>query len=356
MNPAYMASPPSPIELLILTGFLGSGKTTLLSAYLRQPQVVDVAVIVNEIGEIDLDGAVLSATAAKVPMALLSNGCVCCAVGGDLPGTIAMLIEKRATQGLPPLLRIVLETTGLARPGPILRSLQPLAAHLRSCVVSTFDLEHGPATLALPEAAAQIAGAQRIVLTKQDSANAVAVAAARGMLARINPLAELVADAAAESRAVAALAPLRERSLLLPRVPQASRDKEAASEAMEAGHSSIRAVLCRFRAPVAYEPLSEWLDNLAGAGGERLLRVKGLVRVRGEPRPMLVQCVGTVFSPIVPIDVHAPDSFLVVIVRDMSIDELRSVQPPLPFVLKAEVREQAESGRPLGIVLKEACA
>src|SRR6266702_381173 len=114
MNPAYMASPPSPIELLILTGFLGSGKTTLLSAYLRQPQVVDVAVIVNEIGEIDLDGAVLSATAAKVPMALLSNGCVCCAVGGDLPGTIAMLIEKRATQGLPPLLRIVLETTGLA--------------------------------------------------------------------------------------------------------------------------------------------------------------------------------------------------------------------------------------------------
>ncbi|MBN8754982.1 MULTISPECIES: CobW family GTP-binding protein [Variovorax] len=347
------ASPamPAPVELVVLTGFLGSGKTTLLSAYLRQPEAADTAVIVNEVGEVDLDGAVISATAAKVPMALLSNGCVCCAMGGDLPGTIAALIEARAEQGLPPLARIVLETTGLARPGPVLRSLGPLAGHLRAHVVSTFDCERGAATLALPEAAAQIAGAQRIVLARQDIAPVGAVDAARTLLARVNPLAELVADAEAGPRARAALAPPPARSSLSC-LSLAPVDDDA-----QPPHSDIRTALCRFTAPVLRDELGEWLDNLAGLCGERLLRVKGLVSVRGERWPLLVQCVGTLFSPVVPLAVEAPDSFLVVIVRGMHVDELRGVQPPLPFVLKAAaLSARPVMGRPLAAVLEEARA
>jgi G3E family GTPase len=351
--------PVEPIELIVLTGFLGSGKTTLLASYLRQPQAADTAVIVNEIGEVDLDGAVLSTTAAKVPMALLSNGCVCCAMSGDLPGTIAALIEERATRGLPPLARIVLETTGLARPGPVLRSLGPLAAHLRAHVVSTFDCERGTATLALPEAAAQIAGAQRIVLTRQDVAGNAGKGAAQAactLLARINPLAELVADAEPGPRALAALAPLAARSPL----PGPAPVNDDAGDA-QAPHSDIRTALCRFTAPVTADELAEWLDNLAGLCGERLLRVKGLVRVRGERWPLLVQCVGTLFSPIVPLAVNTvntvdtADSFLVVIVHGMPLGELRDVQPPLPLVVRGTAGTSFALGRPLATVLEEAC-
>lgn len=336
---------PVPIELTVLTGFLGSGKTTLLSSYLRLPQAADTAVIVNEIGEVDLDGAVLAATAAKVPMALLSNGCVCCAMGGDLPGTIAALIEERETRGLPPLARIVLETTGLARPGPVLRSLGPLAAHLRAQVVATFDCVRGESLLALPEAAAQIAGAQRIVLTRQDLAPAGATEAARALLARVNPLAELVAEPTAAARALAALAPPAARSPM----PELAVSDDAPA------HSDIRTALCRFAAPVERDALAEWLDNLAGLCGERLLRVKGLVAVRGERLPLLVQCVGTLFAPLLPFAGTANGSFLVVIVRGTRLDELRELQPPLPIAVHAATRPNA-IGRPLSAVLEESCA
>ncbi|MFM9928260.1 GTP-binding protein [Variovorax sp. H27-G14] len=349
MNPEISSSP-MPIELVVLTGFLGSGKTTLLATYLRQSQAADTAVIVNEIGEIDLDGAVLSSTAAKVPMALLSNGCVCCAMSGDLPGTIAALIEERAARGLPPLARIVLETTGLARPGPVLRSLAPLAPYLRAYVVSTFDCERGAATLDLPEAAAQIAGAHRIVITRQDVADDGAVALARAMLARINPLAELVADAAPGPRALAALAS--------PPVRLFQQGFSLEDDEAQAPHGDIRTALCRFTAAVTSDDLAEWLDNLAGLCGERLLRVKGLVSVQGERWPLLVQCVGTLFSPVVPLAVDTPDSFLVVIARGLHLDALRDVQPPLPFTLRATARAQSKPGvlgRPLASVLEEAC-
>ncbi|MET3383194.1 CobW family GTP-binding protein [Variovorax paradoxus] len=350
---------PPPIELILLTGFLGSGKTTLLAAYLQQPQAANTAVIVNEVGEIDLDGAVLSSTAAKVPMALLSNGCVCCAIGSDLPGTIAMLIEDRAERGLPPLARIVLETSGLSRPGPVLRSLGPLAAHLRVCVVSTFDCERGDDTLALPEAAAQIAGAQRIVLTRQDVAGPAAVAAASELLARINPSAELVSITSLAARALAALEPLEplagvERLDGIGRIPQQEPDAESAEDLQ--AHTRIRTGLCRFDTPVDHDALAEWLDNLAGLCGERLLRVKGLVDVAGVPRPLLVQSVGTLFAPLLPLAARTPDRFLVVIVRDMALTALRSVRPPLPFVLTSTVRPSQPLGRPLRTVFAEACA
>lgn len=349
---------PLPIELLILTGFLGSGKTTLLCSYLHSPEASETALIVNEIGEIDLDGAILSSASGKVPMALLSNGCVCCTAGEDLPGTIAMLIEDRLAQGNA-LSRIVLETTGLAIPGPLLRSLVPLADHLKVHVVSTFDLESGDRTLPLPEAAAQLAGAQRIVLTKPDSITAMSEPEARLLLAGVNAFADIVSCADPLERALEALAP-----------PASTLDRMARRVAEEAGqpanepqageieppstHSDIGTFLCRFDRAIGHHELCVWLDNLAAAAGDRLLRAKGLVRVEEEMLPLLVQCVGTTFSPIRPIAVDTAQSFLVVITRGFTMAELRDVQPPLPMKMKNTAHMQGSLGRKLDRVLDEA--
>ena len=119
--------PPAPIDFVVLTGFLGSGKTTLLAEYLRLQEAADTAVIVNEAGEIGLDGAILRETGGDVPMTMLSNGCVCCQMNSSLAVTIAALLAADRPQASGPLRRIILETSGLAKPGPILRSLAGLA-------------------------------------------------------------------------------------------------------------------------------------------------------------------------------------------------------------------------------------
>ena len=130
--------------------------------------------IVNEVGEIGLDGAILAESAGGLQMAMLANGCVCCALGSDLAVTVQQLIENSP---VPPR-RIVLETSGLSKPGPILRGLVSLAAlRLRVSVVATFDCLRSPSVTGFEEAVAQWAGAQALVLTKRDVATAAQVAA-----------------------------------------------------------------------------------------------------------------------------------------------------------------------------------
>jgi G3E family GTPase len=129
-------------------------------------------VIVNEVGAIGLDGAILAA-GGEVPVMLLGNGCVCCALGGDLERSVARLLMARETAGLPPPRRIVLETSGVSKPGPIVRSVGAMGVPgLRIGVLATFDCARGTALGAFEEAAAQWAGAQALVLTKQDRVDA----------------------------------------------------------------------------------------------------------------------------------------------------------------------------------------
>jgi G3E family GTPase len=160
------------IDFIVLTGFLGSGKTTLLADFLELPEAMNTAIIVNEVGEIGLDGAIL-AESGDVPIAMLSNGCICCSLGDDLERTVGALLASRGDG--PPLARIVLETSGLSKPGPILRSLAGLAPlRMRVCVVATVDCCAGATTAAgFEEAVAQWAGAQTLVLTKHDVASPV---------------------------------------------------------------------------------------------------------------------------------------------------------------------------------------
>lgn len=305
-------------DFVVLTGFLGSGKTTLLRDFLTGSEAADTAVMVNEAGEIGLDGVILN-EGNDTPIAMLSNGCICCQAGSDLAYTIDRLLSVERPGATGPLRRLVLETSGLSKPGPVLRQLASLAEHrLRVSVLATYDATRGPETAAFEEAAAQWAAAHRIVVTKTDAVSPEALAHAREEIAALNPLAEIVARADRNSAVATAFAPL---SGVAPMpVPL-----EVATPA----HARIAVRLARPLSILAYDDLATWLDNLAGALGERLLRLKGLVRVQESERPLLVQSVGTLFSPPRPFGEPqaSPPLFLVIIARDLQPAELETVAP-----------------------------
>lgn len=320
-------------EFLVLTGFLGSGKTTLLRDFLTRPEAADTAIIVNEVGEIGLDGALLREVGGDVAMTTLANGCICCQMGSDLATTVEALLGAERP-GDVPLARIVLETSGLSKPGPILRQLAALAQHrLRVSVVATYDPTRPPETRDFEEAAAQWAGAHRIVVTKADMVPPERFAAAAGEAAAINPLAEIVAEEARGAAVSGAFAPPKSAPI---RVSATSLGK---------AHRRISSLLLRQGEPVPYDDLAAWLDNLAGLLGDRLLRLKGLVLVEESGAPVLVQSVGTLFSQPRPYRGPAPEEggFLVVIGRDLEPGELRGLTPQLGFRIG---RAGAETRRP----------
>jgi G3E family GTPase len=307
------------LDFFVLTGFLGSGKTTLLRDFLGSAEATDTAVIVNEVGEIGLDGVVLRESGGDVPLAMLSNGCVCCQIGSDLAFTIDRLIMAQRPPGAGPLRRIILETSGLSMPGSVLRTLATLAEHrMKVAVVGTFDLTRGTEVAAFDEAVAQWAAAHRIVATKADLAGADALAGAPSMIATINPIAEVIAAGNRACAVSAVFAPL-----------QASLPLRDISADRIAAHPRVAVCVARPAGDVAFPDLADWLDNLAGALGERLLRIKGLVVVTESRRPLLIESVGTVFSPPRPLNVadRATSSFLVIIGRDVGQDELLPIAP-----------------------------
>jgi G3E family GTPase len=280
------------------------------------PEAAGTAVIVNEVGEIGLDGAIIAETAGGSPIAMLANGCVCCTMGSDLAATVEQLVSQAA-----PLRRIVLETSGLSKPGPILRSLASLASlRLRVSLVATFDCMHGAEVASFEEAAAQWAGAQALVLTRRDLASPARIEAARTMAKTVNPIAGIIDFDDRRASVLAAFAPRPSMPLELPDVAGPP-------------HPRIAVMLVRWSEKPEWDDLAVWLDNLSGLLGERLLRVKGVVNVSGMEQPLLVQSVGTLFSAPRPFAGPVSTPFLVVIARDTSPDELAHVAPALPIAI-----------------------
>lgn len=323
------------VDLFLLCGFLGSGKTTLLVDYLRDPASRDTGVIVNEAGEVGVDGAIVANDSDNVPMTLMANGCVCCSLRSDLVHTLSALLDAPRPDDAGPLARVILECSGLSRPGPIIASLADpeLAGRgLRLTVVCTDDCARDPNALAeMDEAMAQFGAAHRVVLTKTDLLAQADLGARAARAAALNPLAAIVADPDRRLAVQAAFAP-----------PQGVADlaglaaRMLGAGAQNAVHPRIRVMAAQARPGISWTDFSEWLDNLAGLCGERLLRVKAVVRVSECAEPILIQSVGTTFSAPQRLT-RQPDArdAIIVIARDIEADEIIAFAPDAPVRMLA---------------------
>jgi G3E family GTPase len=284
------------LGVVVLTGFLGSGKTTLLASLLRDPALGETAVIVNEIGEIPIDHHLLRRVDERT--VLLANGCVCCSLRGDLADELRDLLDRRARGEVPPFRRVVVETTGLADPAPIVNTIlaEPvLKSHYRlEAVVTTVDGVHGLAEADREhEWTRQTAAADRLCVTKTDVADPGEVAALERRLARLNPLASILRTPLGRADAAALLAP----------VLHDPRGLAVEAHAHDRGVSTFSLVLDR---PLDWIAFGIWLTMLLQARGNDVLRVKGLLNV-GAAGPVLLNGVQHVFHPPVHLE-HWPDT------------------------------------------------
>lgn len=335
------------VPVTLLTGFLGAGKTTVLNAILADASAGRVAVIVNEFGEAGLDHDLIEESTDEV--VLMQSGCLCCSVRDDLARTVAALIMRR-DDGELAFERIVIETTGLADPGPILHTLlvQPyLATHtVMDGLVTVADAANGPATLdAQFESVSQAAMADLIILSKTDLVAPETVIQFEERLRGLNPTAKIhhaVHGAGVTQKifGLNAMRPTAKKADVLawtsdvttPAVDPLANLSGFAPVQAKPAMASVHDARISSASIVLEEPISDvvfdkWLDTLIALRGPDVLRIKGIVFLEGIDMPFVFHGVQHIFDPPVQLkDWPKEDrrSRIVVIARDLSRPEIQA--------------------------------
>ena len=302
------------LPVVLVTGFLGSGKTTLLSRLLGRPELGESAVIVNELGQMAIDHHLLRRVDERT--VLLGNGCLCCTLRGDLADELRDLLSRRTRGEIPPFRRVLVETTGLADPAPVLNTLvtEPVVQHHfePGAVIATVDALNGNGQLDREEETLkQILVADRLVVTKTDVAERGAVDGLVDRLRALNPAADLLEASFGEADPALLLAPgnLDPRHLRLPAAPL---------------HADVHPFVLFLDRPVDWSAFGIWLTMLLASRGADVLRVKGLLDV-GAPGPVVLNGVQHVVHPPEHLDAWPDDdhrSRLVFVARGMGKDEV----------------------------------
>jgi G3E family GTPase len=308
------ASVITPVTLL--TGFLGSGKTTLLNRLLKHPSMSETAVLINEFGAVSIDH--LLVREANENMIIMSNGCICCSVAGDMVTALRDLYFKRANNEIPMFKRVVIETTGLADPAPIMHTLieMPLVAarYSLSGIVVTVDAAHGMKQLDDHfESVKQAAVADRIVITKTDLVARDVTEKLRARIAALNPGAIIFEAVAGEINPdllfdtglyqlgaktadvqkwlrAEAYRPLPTKTGLFQQ-PEKPRHDDPRHD------KRIRAFAVIIDAPVIWQNLVDALEMLTSMRGEQILRIKGIVNIANESAPRAIHAVQHTIYP-----------------------------------------------------------
>ena len=313
-----------PIPVSVITGFLGAGKTTLLNRLLKDPELTDAAVIVNEFGDVAIDHLLVEQASDGVIE--LSDGCLCCTVRGELVDTLADLVDRLQSGRIARLSRVIVETTGLADPVPVLQSIMGhpvlVQAFRLDGVIALVDAVNGAATLdAHVEAVKQVAVADRILITKRDlKPDTDAQAELEARIRRLNPNAPIL-DVGAPSAGAASLLAcglydpvaktadvrrwLGEASDRDP--PGHSHDHHDHQHTHEGGHDHahhhhhddrVRSFSLVHDDPIPYAAIATFLELLQSTQGEKLLRMKGIVELSEDPsRPLVVHGVQKLMHP-----------------------------------------------------------
>ncbi|MCP4695407.1 MAG: GTP-binding protein [Gammaproteobacteria bacterium] len=300
------------LPIHVITGFLGSGKTTLLNKLLQQAGMRHTAVIVNEFGEIGLDHLLIQASTEDIVM--LDGGCLCCSVRGDLLVTLEDLLARRARKEIPEFEQILIETSGLADPAPILRTLMDdafVCKHYRlEMVVTAVDALYGAGQLGEhDESVKQAALAHHLVLTKTDLAEAAAVESLKKRLGNINPGAvihDIQNGVAAETLFKADYYDKDSRQLDVERWLQVgsyrSHRQQTAPKDCERRDAYIRTYCIEHSEPLPWLVLERWIKQLTHLRGKDLLRVKGIAYTCETDLPVIIQGVQHIFQAPVTLD------------------------------------------------------
>ena len=341
------------IPVTLLTGFLGAGKTTLLNHWVQQPAMKDVALLINEFGEVGIDHLLVEKVADD--MVLLESGCICCTVRGDLTRALTELLKRRRDNQIKALSRVVIETTGLADPAPIVHAIKEefCIRYRLDGVVTIADVTHIDGQLAHHvEAVKQVAMADRLLLTKCDLATPEQIARASALLSRLNPGAEQIqiSDGICDVAQVLGIGPydvagktadvgrwLGEEALRQPHPDHHDHHHD-----VNRHDASVVAHVLRFKQPFKWVDFARALDNIQATYGDNILRIKGLVHTTKDARPVVVQGVGFTRYPISFLDTW-PDSDestrVVFIVRDLDRDVITRT---FHMMCKAEAIEKRE--------------